>query len=134
MSWWHLSISGISQLLLTRFLPNFLDPNVKGRFMGQSSTDANCYDDICPGNIYHGNICPYQQYLSYYWTDFDQTLWTQFFGCLYFYRPHFFNQTIFTQIFFGTKIFFYLNFFWTNICWTKNSRHLQRGEGIKNCV
>ena len=36
MSGQHLSISGISQLLLTDFLPNF-----KGRFSGQSLTNAN---------------------------------------------------------------------------------------------
>ena len=30
--------------------------------------------DICPCNICPGDICPYQQYLSYYWPDFDQTL------------------------------------------------------------
>ena len=37
--------------------------------MGASTTDSNCYGDICPGNI-----CPYQKYLSCYWPDFDETL------------------------------------------------------------
>ena len=31
-------------------------------------------NDICPGNICPGDICPYQQYLSCYWPDLDQTL------------------------------------------------------------
>ena len=74
LSWWHLSISGISQLLLTRFWPNF-----KGRFLGLSWTDFNyhsiiCPCNICPGNICPGNICPYQEYLSCYWPDFDESL------------------------------------------------------------
>ena len=63
------SMSAISQLLLTRFWPNF-----KNRFLGQSWTDFNCYGDICSGNICPGNICQYQEYLSWYWLDFDQTL------------------------------------------------------------
>ena len=30
--------------------------------------------DICPGKICPGDICPYQEYLSCYWPDVDQTL------------------------------------------------------------
>ena len=30
--------------------------------------------NICPYNICPGDIRPYQEYLSCYWTDFDQTL------------------------------------------------------------
>ena len=62
----------ISQLLLTRFWPNF-----KRRHLRTSRTDSNCYGDICPGNICQGNICQgnicsgdictYQEYLSCYW-------------------------------------------------------------------
>ena len=63
------SMSAISQLLLARFWPNF-----KGRFLGLSLTDPNCHDDICPSNICPCDICPYQEYLSCYWSDFDQTL------------------------------------------------------------
>ena len=63
------SMSVISQLLLTRFWRNF-----KRRFMGLSWTDFNCHSNICPGNICPGDICPYQEYLSCYWPDFDQTL------------------------------------------------------------
>ena len=68
------SMSVIFQLLLTRFWPNF-----KRRFLGLSWTDFNCSSNICwgiicPGNICPGNICPYQEYLSCYWPDFDETL------------------------------------------------------------
>ena len=48
MSLRHLSISGISQMLLTQFGPNF---------KGKSLTDANRQGDICTGNICPGNIC-----------------------------------------------------------------------------
>ena len=41
--------------------------------MGTSTTDSSCHCDICPGNICPGYICPYQQYISCYWLDFDQT-------------------------------------------------------------
>ena len=34
----------------------------------------NCHGNICPGNICPGDICPYQEYLSCYSADFDQTL------------------------------------------------------------
>ena len=41
--------------------------------------------DICPCNICPGDICPYQQYLRYYWPDFDQILrvvpGTLYFNC-----------------------------------------------------
>ena len=35
---------------------------------------TNCHCDICPGNICLGDICPYQEYLSSYWSNFHQTL------------------------------------------------------------
>ena len=63
------SKSVISQLLLTRFEPNF-----KGRFLGPYWTDLYLLCDICQGNICHGDIRPYQEYLICYWSDFDQTL------------------------------------------------------------
>ena len=53
MSWGHLSISAISQLLLARFGSNF-----KQRVLGTYTTDYNCHHDICP----------YQQYTSPSWT------------------------------------------------------------------
>ena len=113
MSWSHLSISGVFQLLLTRFRPNF-----KGRFLGPSLTDANCLGDICPGNkcpgnicpgnICPGNICPYQQYLSCYSSDFDHQL---------FFRPKIFvGSTIFLPaISLDTKKFLNPKLFWTQI-------------------
>ena len=63
------SMSRISQLLLTRFWWNF-----KGRFLWTFRTDSNCQGDICPRNICPRDICPYQEYLSCYWPDFDETL------------------------------------------------------------
>ena len=63
------SILAISQLLLTQFWWNF-----KGRFLWTSRTDSTCHGDICPGNICPRDICPNQEYLSSYWTDFDETL------------------------------------------------------------
>ena len=62
-------ITVISQLLLTRFWWNF-----KGRFLWTFWTDSNCQGDICPRNICPRDICPYQEYLSRYWPDFDETL------------------------------------------------------------
>ena len=50
MSWGHLSISAISQLLLARFGSNF-----KQRVLGTYATDYNCHHDICPGNINIGS-------------------------------------------------------------------------------
>merc|ERR1711954_613377 len=69
MGWVHFSISAISQLLLARFRSNF-----KQRVLGTYTTDYNCHHDICPDNICPGYISPYQQYLSCYWPDLDQTL------------------------------------------------------------
>ena len=57
LSWRHLSISAIYQLLLARFGSNF-----KQRVLGTYTTDYNCHHDIWPGNICPGDICPYQQY------------------------------------------------------------------------
>ena len=54
----------IAQLLLTRFWWNF-----KGRFLWTFRTDSNCQGDICPRDI-----CSYQEYLSCYLPDFDETL------------------------------------------------------------
>ena len=69
LSWVHLSISGISQLWLTIYRPNF-----KSRFDWPSRTDSNNQGDIYLGKICPGGICPYLEYLSCYWLDFDQTL------------------------------------------------------------
>ena len=63
------SMSGISQLSLTWFWPNF-----KHWFLWLYWTDFNYHCDFCPGNICPGNICQYQEYLSCYWPDLDETL------------------------------------------------------------
>ena len=68
LSWRHLSISAISQLLLALFWPNF-----KGRFLGPFWTYSNCNNDICPGNICSCDICPYPEYFTCYLPNFDQT-------------------------------------------------------------
>ena len=69
MSWGHLSISAISQLLLARFGSNF-----KQRVLGTYTTDYNCHHNIYPCNICPGDICPYQKYLSCYWSNLEQNL------------------------------------------------------------
>ena len=76
-SWWQLSISGISHWLVNLFWPN-----LKGMFLGPSSTDANCHSDICSGNICPCDICPYQLNLSCYWPYFDQTFGTPCFAAI----------------------------------------------------
>ena len=67
LSWWHLSISGISPLLLTRFWWNF-----KGSFLGTTRTDSNYQVNICLGKIWPCDICPYLEYLSCYRLNCDQ--------------------------------------------------------------
>ena len=60
------------------YMPIYLlkiEPNFKDRILGPCLKDANCHSDICPGNICPGDICPYHQYISSYWTDFDQVFW-----------------------------------------------------------
>ena len=47
---------------------------LKDSFLGASRTDYNYQVDTCPGNICSGNICPYQEYLSCYSSDFYETL------------------------------------------------------------
>ena len=70
LSWGHLSISAISQLLQALFGLNF-----KQRVLGIHTTDYNCHQDICPTNI-----CPYHQYLSCYCPNLDQILNKGFLG------------------------------------------------------
>ena len=118
MSWWHWSISGIYHLLLTQFWPNF-----KGRFLGPSLKDANHHGHICPGKIYPGDICSYQQHLSSHWLDFDETLklgsWENIFNLNLLYQifldKKFFDpkllcaQCHFGLNFFSAMIFFHLD-------------------------
>ena len=69
MSWGHLFISVKSQLLLAQF-----GSNSKHRVLETYTPDCNCRHNSFPGNICPGDVCPYQQYLSCYWPNFDQTL------------------------------------------------------------
>ena len=62
------SMSAISQLLLTQFWWHF-----KGRLLWTFGTDSNCHSDIFVQATLC-NICPYQEYLSCYWPNFDETL------------------------------------------------------------
>ena len=68
-----MSISAISELLLTQF-----GPKCKRRFLGQSLIDAKCQRDICQDNICPGDICQYQPYC--YLPDFGQSLKVVFLG------------------------------------------------------
>ena len=124
MSWRHLSISGISQLLLIRFSPNF-----KGRIFGPCLKDANCYGDICPGNICPGDICPYKQYLSCYWSDFDQTFWTQFFWSHNFCGP----KCSWTKLFQDSKFYQGPKFLDQKFYWTRKKFHL-KFSCTQNCL
>ena len=118
LSWQHMSISGISQMLLAWFWLNF-----KGRFLGLSLTDANCYGGICQGNISPGNICPYQKYISCYWSDFDQTFWTQllgaFFGPMNLLYPKLFDLNSFWPDFFDLPSNFLTHNFYLNFVYPK---------------
>ena len=38
-----------------------------------SRTESNCHGDIYQGNICLGDICPYQEYHSCQWPNFDDT-------------------------------------------------------------
>ena len=98
--WGHLSISGISQLLLTQCWPNF-----KGRFLEPSLTDANRYGDICPVNI--GYCLNSDQPLK---VDYKRNVNVNFL------EPDYFTWNFCTPNFFGPQfsldqIFFNLNLF-----------------------
>ena len=106
-------------------------PNFKGRFLRPFLPDANPHSDICPGNI-----CPYQEYLSCYVPNFDQTFWNQVFV-----DPQFFGHKTFwirilfwIQNFFGLKIlltqsFFRIKMFWPEI---NSTVFVQKVFWIKN--
>ena len=108
LTWRHLSILAISQLLLARFWPNF-----KGRFLWPFLTDANCHSDICSGNI-----CPYQEYLSSYWPW--PIFLNQIFGDLNFFEPCFCDPRFFQTQKLFLDIIFFLKFFWANLFWDPN--------------
>ena len=112
LSWWDLSITGISQLLWTQCWPNF-----KGRFREPSITDANRYGGISPANI-----CPYQEYLSCYWLYVDETskVGSKKIYYLNFFRDVAFYLNILYPQFLCPKCFCTHNCFWTQKCfWPK---------------
>ena len=98
LSWQHLSMLGISQLLLTQFLPNF-----KGWFLRPSLTYAHFHGAICSRNICPGDICPYRHNLSCYCPNFDQT---------FFWNKNLFGHKIFPHL----KFLFRPNFFLPKFC------------------
>ena len=117
--------------------------------MGPCLKDANCYGDICPGNICPGDICPNEQYLSCYWSDFDQIFWTHFFGCQDFCGPKFFlNPKFFSrpkillwpkvfrpEILLDPNKFSNLNFFWTQKYFLRDQRNCLHPNCLdKKCV
>ena len=112
MSWWHLSILGICQLLLIQFWPNF-----KGRILGPSLEDAN---SILLSSQHmswrHLSISAISQLLL---SQFLPNFWEPiFFGALIL----FWNKFILTLIFFRPTIFVYPKFFYClhpNIFWSK---------------
>ena len=99
------------------------EPTFKSRLLGPSWTDSNCQGDICPGNICPGDICPYQEYLSCYRVNFDQTLMLglkfleakifciqnfldpKFFWTLIFWTTTFLDLTLFDLKFFAQSFF-----------------------------
>ena len=123
------STPAISQLLLTRFGPNF-----KCRFLVPSSTDANCHGDICPSNIYPdnicpGDICPYRNISAVFDPILIKLFWSEFLGTLIFltkilFGPKFcLTQIYLDPTFFWTKKFvrqfFLLNYFFNKFFWPR---------------
>ena len=124
MSWRHLSISGISQLLLTWFWWNF-----KGRFLEPFfnrcqplwwylSSQHLSWQHLCISGIS-------QLLLSQFWLNFKcrsqflllkfyQKLYPKFFGPKIFFDPNFFSNLNFLD-----KIFMDHNFFGPNSFWPK---------------
>ena len=120
------SMSVISQLLLNQFWQNF-----KRRFLGPSWTDSICHEDIRPGNI-----CPYQEYLSRYFSpnfkgrflsqwylsshhlswrylprsETSQLFVTKFWG-------NFMDPIFCRPQFFASKFLLYQHFVWLKLSW-----------------
>ena len=102
-----ISISAISQLLLTQFWANF-----KGRFWSPFLTGCNCNDDICPSNIRPGHICQYRKYLSCYWSNLDHSFLPKLYFYKNFFGANFFLKHIFFKIFVFTPLVFDPESFW----------------------
>ena len=102
-------ISGISQLLLTWFWPNFLDPIFWGpKFFWTTIFFTRFFLD-------HNFVWP-----KLFW--FQHLLWPNNFRTKTCFEPKFFSDHNFLDSkYFGSN-FFYHNFFWTcTIFWTENS-------------
>ena len=133
MSWQQLSISRISQLLLTRFWWNF-----KGRFLGTSRTESNCHRGICPCNICPDDNCPYQEYLSCYWPNVGSLFGPTFFYLNFldqnFLGPNFFwpkivlDPTLLGLKFFGLGLFLDQKVFGPNFFWQQEQQQLQQPQ------
>ena len=103
LSWWYLSISAKSHLLLTQFWPNF-----KVSFLAPTLTDVNCLGDICPSNIWPGNIWGHVYQMPFVGGTFGPNI----FGGLNVFGPKtFLNWIIFWPKFWWTKIFLHPKFF-----------------------
>ena len=138
----HLSISAITQLLLTPLRTTF---KVKGRFLGLPLLNSICQDDICPCNICPGDICPYINILPKFGPNFlDQHfvrpkplgykfIWTQNYlrpkillgSNIFWTKNHLGSKILFKQKFFLTQHFWDQNFlltkiFWAQTFWTQN--------------
>ena len=126
-SWGHFSILAIPPLLLNQFWPNF-----KGRFLGQSLTDANCQGDIYVQAkfvlvtfVHIRNVAT--QILPIFLTHFCEAkfswpkilfhwifLESNIFGPKLFWDPNILEPTLFwIKICLGPKIFLNSRFFWT---------------------
>ena len=73
------TMSRLSQLLLNQFWPN-----INNWYQGSTFPDTVCQGDICPVNIFSGEICTYQHYMLCTWPKFNH-----FFGGINFFLPNF---------------------------------------------
>ena len=95
LSWRHLSIPGIYQLLLSQFWPNF-----KGRLQKNKLTSIFFVNIILPKFLYPNVfLCP-----MFFWTPI-------FFGPNFFLNLKFFNLNVLD------KLFIYQNLFGSNTFW-----------------
>ena len=110
LSWWHPSISGISQLLLTRFWWNF-----KGSFLGTTRTDSNYQVNICLGKIWPCKICPYLEYLSCYQNCDQKIFLLLIFRTRLFYQKLLYPKFAYDSRFLGGKNYVKIQYLVTKI-------------------
>ena len=99
MPWQHLSISAISQLLLVRFWPNFLNPFFGGHNLG-------------PNIFFRPKICLDPKV-------FQPKIFSNIFSDPIFFLIITFQKQIFDPIFFLSKIFFCQRFLDPQFLWTQ---------------